>query len=191
MSTSHSSLFSSSSSVSLPPPIRPPYPTTSIAVSAFNSTLESSSRPLASERWNVLKKQQELNSEIERFYNDSISKISRLEGSSNKRAVELYNEIYRKVGGGGLSKVHTRLVMEYSLSLIANEDPLGQEEKNSGVLREIAVWESRAVGTEREKLSLLVNGLYTKLYRVISKRDTQVLRSQQKLLEGAHMMSVR
>jgi len=72
--------------------------------------------PIALERWNIQKKRQEYESEIDALYRVEIQRCMSIDKASNERATKLYNEIFYK---SKWSNPPLAIVQQKLVSLIA------------------------------------------------------------------------
>lgn len=148
----------------------------------------SSSAALAEERWNVEKRRRELDRNLERHYSEQINLIRRIETLSNKRAAELYNDIFFKLKWANppIASVHRNLFLDYCRHALSSNytDKFPGEEA-------LFSWNKKTIGSPLEKQCREIVKKCEKLYEIVSKRDNRINAVQAKLVMSSGKIAVQ
>jgi hypothetical protein len=143
---------------------------------------------MAIERWNVQKKQNEFDNSLMEFYEKQVQACKISEHSSNKKAEALYNKISSDIKWSypPIAGVHANLILEYCRHLIS----CGSYQQFPKEM-DLRSWNVKVKGTLQEKGVEKMKILYTRLFRLVSRRDNMITMSNNTLMLTSEKMKIR
>lgn len=145
-------------------------------------------KPMAVERWNIQKKQHDLENALMDHYERQLAVCKSSEHNLNKKAETLYNKIFMEIKWSypPIAGVHASLVLEYCRHLITKGSYLPFPKE-----MDLRSWNVKVKGTLQEKSVGRVKDLYNRLFRLISRRDMMITAANNTLMLTSEKMKIK
>lgn len=143
---------------------------------------------MAVERWNIQKKQHELENALMDHYERQLAACKSSEHNLNKKAETLYNKIFMEIKWSypPIAGVHANLILEYCRHLITKGSYLPFPKE-----MDLRSWNVKVKGTLQEKSVGRVKDFYNRLFRLISRRDMMITAANNTLMLTSEKMKIK